>query len=124
MKPNFHRSLAASIVATSGFFCVTETSAQSHPPYQTPSEDYLALERAQNEANSKPGPRFVPARTLPVPSTVSARLQEIIAAPYAFPRWTANHPASAADWKTIVQEQAARTSASLPAIREQLSVAI
>jgi acetyl esterase/lipase len=86
--------------------------------------DYLALEKAQNEANAKPGPRYVPARILPVPKSASPRLQEIIAAPYALPKWTANHPRTPADWKPVVELTAAASAKPLPEIRKNLGVTI
>jgi hypothetical protein len=43
------------------------------------------IEVTQNAANKKPGPRFVPARSIPLPTTVSPSLQATIAAPYRIP---------------------------------------
>ena len=37
------------------------------------------IEATQNAANNKTGPRFVPGRSIPVPSTVSTSLQTTIA---------------------------------------------
>jgi len=79
------------------------------------------LEAAQNAANSKPGPRSVPARVIPVPDTVSPQLQALIAAPYRLPNWNAN-PKSAAEWKDLVAKLAAVGAAAQPAIREKLNV--
>jgi acetyl esterase/lipase len=86
--------------------------------------DYLALEKAQNEANSKSGPRFVPSRVLPVPKSASSRLQEIIAQPYALPKWTANHPQRPADWKAVVDVLTAASLKTLPDVRKKLGVSI
>jgi hypothetical protein len=43
------------------------------------------IEATQNAANKKAGPRVVPGRGIPVPSTVSPSLQTTIAAPYRIP---------------------------------------
>ncbi|WP_204274114.1 hypothetical protein, partial [Enterobacter ludwigii] len=56
--------------------------------YARHDPDYLALEQSQNRDNAVCGPRVVPARVLPVPKTVSPRMQEIVAAPYTLPKWT------------------------------------
>ena len=66
-----------------------------------PSSKFSDLETAQNAANSKPGPRSLPARIIPVPDTVSPELASAIAAPYRLPNWNAN-PKSAAEWKELV----------------------
>ncbi len=84
----------------------------------------LKLEAAQNEANSKAGPRSVPAKVLPVPTTVSKEMQAAIANPYPMPKWTANHPQSAADWKKIVDEATKFTNSGLPGLREKLGVSM
>ena len=56
------------------------------------------IEVTQNAANKKAGPRFVPGRRIPVPSTVSSALQTTIAAPYRVPAWDAD-PCDAAHWE-------------------------
>ncbi len=86
--------------------------------------DILKLEAAQNEANSKPGPRYVPAKTLPVPTTVSKEMQAAIASPYPMPKWTANHPTNATEWKKVISDAAAITIKGLPGLRENLGVSI
>lgn len=88
------------------------------------SAEYLKLEAAQNAANSKPGARYVPAKVLPVPTTVSKEMQAAIASPYPMPSWTANHPTNADEWKKIVGEAAAKRIKSLPEVREKLGVSI
>ena len=82
---------------------------------------FHTLEAAQNEANSKPGPRSVPARELPVPADVSPAAQALVAAPYRVPAWDAN-PASPEEWRALVKRLA---DAALPGIahaRETLGV--
>src|ERR1700676_420943 len=39
--------------------------------------DFTALEASQNEINSKPGPRTVPGREIPVPKDVSLLLRRL-----------------------------------------------
>jgi epsilon-lactone hydrolase len=76
----------------------------------------------QSIANSKSGPRIVPGRSIPLPTTVSPELQTTIAAPY-WPDWNAN-PKSAAEWKQMVARDAALAAAAQPAIRERLGVTL
>ena len=83
--------------------------------------EFSHLEAAQNAANSKAGPRSVPARMIPVPGTVSPQLKSAIAAPYRLPAWDAN-PNSAAEWKELVAKLAAVVAAAQPEIREKLGV--
>jgi len=86
-----------------------------------PSSKLSDLEAAQNAANSKPGPRSLPARDIPVPDTVSPELASAIAWPYRLPNWNAN-PKSAAEWNKLVADLAAVAAAAQPAIREKLGV--
>jgi monoterpene epsilon-lactone hydrolase len=67
-----------------------------------------------------PPAREVPARSIPVPETVSPQLQRIIGAPIS-PSWNV-FPKTAADWKTQVDAAAAEAAKRLPALREQLRV--
>jgi epsilon-lactone hydrolase len=83
--------------------------------------DFTALEPLQNAANAKPGPRVVPARTIPLPTTTSPKFQAMVAAPYRVPAWNAN-PKSAAEWKELVAKLAAAGAALQPALREKLGV--
>ncbi len=87
---------------------------------ETPS-DFARLEAAQTTANSKPGPRTVPGRAIPVPPTASPQLQAIIAAPYRAGMWNAD-PKTAAEWKELISRQAAAALAVLPGLREKLGV--
>lgn len=76
---------------------------------------------SETQANSQPGPRTVPGRTLPVPKAdVSTQEQAVIARPYGF-YWNAD-PKSAAEWKELIAKQAAPTLAALPTLREKLGV--
>ena len=64
--------------------------AQNAAIQANPSPDFATLETVQNAANAKPGPRIVPGRSIPLPTTVSPELQTTIAAPYRLPAWDAN----------------------------------
>src|SRR5262249_51562300 len=67
-----------------------------------------------------PGPRALPARTIPVPETVSPQMQKLIAAPLP-PTWNVI-PKTAAEWKAQVDEGAAAAVKALPALRQRLHV--
>jgi epsilon-lactone hydrolase len=69
-----------------------------------------------------PDARQVPAKTIPVPDTVSPQMQAIIAQPYN-PTWNIV-PSTPAEWKAIVDKAAAGVVATLPAIREALGVTV
>src|SRR4051812_27569867 len=65
-------------------------------------------------------PRDLPARTIPVPETVSPQMQKIIANPIS-PTWNV-FPKTAAEWKPLVDAAAAQAARQLPALREQMRV--
>jgi epsilon-lactone hydrolase len=67
-----------------------------------------------------PAPRQLPARTMPVPSTVSPQIQKIVGEPIS-PTW-AVLPKSADEWKELVRAGAELAVSRLPAIRDQLRV--
>jgi monoterpene epsilon-lactone hydrolase len=98
-------------------------SSSAQPP-ATPANtapDFAALESDQSAANAKPGPRTVPGRSIPVPTTASAEMQANIAAPYRLPAWNPN-PKSASELKALVASLAATTASAQPAIRQRLGV--
>ena len=66
--------------------------------------------------------RQLPARTLPVPDTVSFALQSRIAAPY--PTGWDVVPQSAAEWKQLAARSSAEVMPHLPALRERLGVRV
>ena len=94
--------------------------ALSAPAQQLPA-DFPALEATQSAANAKPGPRTVPGRTIPVPTTASPHLQAMIAAPYRVPGWNAD-PKDAAEWKELISSRVAPAVAAAKAAREKLGV--
>ena len=67
-------------------------------------------------------PREVPAKSLPVPTTVSPQMQKIIAAPLRA-GWDVI-PKTPAEWQASVKANAAATIATLPAMRERLHVKV
>jgi monoterpene epsilon-lactone hydrolase len=68
------------------------------------------------------GGRQVPARAIPVPDTVSPRIQAIIAQSYN-PNWNVV-PKSDAEWRAIVDKAAAGVVATLPDLRAKLGVTV
>src|SRR5262245_44828742 len=73
-------------------------------------------------AQTAPGSRELPARTVPVPDTVSPQMQKLIAAPLT-PTWNVI-PATAEEWKAQVNAIAEATVKGLPALREELRVKV
>jgi monoterpene epsilon-lactone hydrolase len=72
-------------------------------------------------ANAQPLPgRELPARTIPVPETVSPQMQRIIGNPISS-TWNV-FPKTATEWKPVVDAAAAQAERGLPALREQLRV--
>ena len=88
---------------------------------QDAAKAWSDLAAAQSEANSRPGPRQVPAHSVPVPrEDVSPQQQAVIANPYVG-YWNAD-PKNAAEWKDFVAKAAAPVLAALPSWREKLGV--
>jgi acetyl esterase/lipase len=74
-------------------------------------------------ADGPPYPaREVPARVIPVPTTVSPQMQKIIAQPPG-DRWK-DAPKTPAEWKALVEADAKETVSRLPRLRESLGVSI
>ena len=69
-----------------------------------------------------PGPREMPARTIPVPDTVSPQIQKLIAAPLT-PTWNAI-PKTPDEWKAQIGAIVAATEKTLPGLREALGVKV
>ena len=66
--------------------------------------------------------RQIPARSLPVPSTVSEGLQAVIGAPYP-PGWNAV-PGDATAWKTLAAKSAAGAAPAIAAIRQHFGLTV
>jgi acetyl esterase/lipase len=71
---------------------------------------------------SPQGSRELPARSVPVPETVSPQMQKLIGAPLT-PTWNVI-PKSAEEWKAQVNAGYEATMKSLPALREALGVKV
>jgi epsilon-lactone hydrolase len=87
------------------------------------AQSYLGIRSKQRKMPriSKQVHRFVPGRSIPVPSTVSPSLETTIAAPYRTPAWDVD-PKDAADWKTLISTLGDETAASTRDMREKLGV--
>jgi epsilon-lactone hydrolase len=110
---------AAATIRPVGEFSLAPSRAQSSDQASAPV--FAQLEPIQSAANSKPGPRTVPGRAIPVPTDVSPELQRVIAAPYRSPTWNLN-PRTPGEWKQTVAKLAAGLVATLPPLREKLGV--
>jgi len=73
-------------------------------------------------AAQQQGPRQLPARTLPVPDTVSSQMRAVVAGPLS-PIWN-EHPKSKEEWKTFIDQRAAAAAAGLPELRMRLGVTV
>jgi len=69
-----------------------------------------------------PSVREIPARTLPVPDTVSPQMQAVIARP-PNPAFNAT-PQTTAEWKVRVDQAARAVASGLPKLREALDVTV
>ena len=103
-------------------FGLTLLLALSSPVRPIPAQAQSVPDPArQSELNKNPGPRFAPARTIPVPTgDVSAPGQAVVALPYS-PYWNED-PQDAAAWRAFVARVAAPVNAALPGLRERLGV--
>ena len=83
----------------------------------------LALLAPLAGAQTSPqGSRDLPARSVPVPDTVSPQMQKLIGAPLT-PTWNVI-PKTAEEWKAQVNAGYEATMKSLPALREALGVKV
>ncbi len=83
--------------------------------------DFAALSNVLGQDNAQPGPRTVPGRVIPVPTTTSPQFKTLVAAPYRAPDWNAD-PQTREAWHALVAQLAAKGAAKLPALREKLGV--
>lgn len=84
-----------------------------------PEED--ELETAMSAANAERGPRVVPQRVIPLPSTVSPQMRAVIEMPYRSPAWNLR-PRSADEWRRAVAELAKPRIDDLPRLRQSFGV--
>jgi epsilon-lactone hydrolase len=89
---------------------------------QAQTLDYPTLQAAQGAANSKPGPRTVPAKVITVPGGLDPATAALMAAPYS-PLWNLNAPDDAG-WRAIVKRADDAELATLAAARAALGVTI
>jgi hypothetical protein len=78
---------------------ITETP--SGTPNTVSLPDGAALQQLMGQLNGIPGPRVVPGRSIPVPNSVSAAMQQTIAMPYRNNEWQLNPP-DAAGWNAAI----------------------
>jgi monoterpene epsilon-lactone hydrolase len=71
---------------------------------------------------TSPGALEVPARTVPVPSTVSPQMQKIIGAPLR-QNWNVL-PKTGEEWKPVAEAGAAATIKNIPGIKERLRLKV
>src|SRR2546422_2190027 len=101
-----HLSLRSGLARDLACFAVAIAVSAPHAVAQTPA----------------PGPRELPAKTVPVPDTVSRQMQKQIAAPVT-PTWNVI-PTTAEGWKEQVNAGYQATMKALPALREALGVKV
>src|SRR5262249_39884256 len=82
----------------------------------------IALAVSTLSAPAQMPPREVPARTIPVPETVSPQMQKLIAAPLT-PTWNVI-PRPPEAWRAQVNAVTVATLQALPALREALHVKV
>src|SRR5438876_12289682 len=83
----------------------------------------VALSSATGMAQTaSPGTRELPARTIPVPETVSPQMQKLIALPLT-PTWNVI-PNTAEEWKAQVNAVTVAMMQALPALRQTLKVKV
>src|SRR5258708_4088942 len=82
----------------------------------------LAVAHTPVHAADAPAPRQIPAKTIPVPDTVSPELRAMIGAPPP-PTWNVK-PKSTEEWHQLVAAGAARAIAPLADARKRLGVTL
>ena len=85
--------------------------------------DGAMLQNLMGQINGNPGPRQVPGRTIPVPTSVSADLQTAIAMPYRNSEWLLNPP-DAQGWKDAVADLADHSTPAIEQIIDKFGVTV
>lgn len=85
--------------------------------------DGPGLQNLMGQLNGATGPRIVPGRSIPVPTSVSDAMQQAIAMPYRNSEWLLDAP-DAAGWKTAIATLAAQSTPMIEKIVEQLGVGV
>jgi len=83
--------------------------------------DGTTLQNLMGELNGSPGPRIVPGRTVPVPDSVSASLQQAIAMPYRNDEWLLDPP-DAAGWRAAIAKLAEEATPGIEKVVSKLGV--
>ncbi|MCW1958922.1 MAG: alpha/beta hydrolase [Mycobacterium sp.] len=81
------------------------------------------LQNLMGQINGSPGPRQVPGRTIPVPTSVSADLQTAIAMPYRNSEWLLDPP-DAQGWNDAVAELARHSTPAIEQVIDRLGVKV
>ena len=91
--------------------------------FQVELADIQAVQAAVGGRNTAPGPRYVPGRTIPVPTSVSDGFQRTIAMPYRDSEWKLDPP-DAEGWRQAVAGLAAITAPAIEQMRQRLGVEV
>ena len=83
------------MIVASGAVIAPIDTADAHTP------EFAAHQAALGAANSKPGPRIVPAKVIPVPEGLDPATAALVAMTYG-PFWNLNAPDDAG-WRAIVK---------------------
>ena len=89
--------------------------------YAVSLPDGPSLQQLMGQLNGNPGPRVVPGRSIPAPTSVSAAMQQTIAMPYRNNEWLLNPP-DAAGWNTAITGLAQQSIPQIETIVEKLGV--
>ncbi len=85
--------------------------------------DGQQLQNLMSQINGNSGPRVVPGRTIPVPTSVSAELQTAIAMPYRNSEWLLNPP-DTQGWRDAVAGLAGHSAPAIEDAIEKLGVQV
>jgi acetyl esterase/lipase len=89
---------------------------------QSETAEYAELRAAQGAANSKPGPRTVPAKVITAPGGLDPATAALVAAPYS-PLWNLTAPDDAG-WRAIVKKASDAALPTLATARAALAVTV
>jgi epsilon-lactone hydrolase len=91
-------------------------------PAEAQPRGFAALQATEGRANSKNGPRTVPGKVIPVPSSVDPATAALVSGPYG-PLWNLN-ASDAAGWRAIVKRSNDASLRELAMARALLGVKI
>ncbi len=81
------------------------------------------LQQLMGQLNGSAGPRAIPGRSIPVPTSVSAAMQQTIAMPYRNSEWLLDPP-DAAGWNAAITALAQESIPQIEKIVEKLGVRV